>query len=200
MENAFAWLGNIAEWIGQWIPKWDLIEPTHQGVLVISYWRHEGPAHWWWRGWVADVRIKVLQPGTHFYWPIRSKLHNYPVARQARDLREQTFATTDDMPLTIGAAGVISFEIADVIKATMSSWNTDETVVDVAMTAVHSVCCRRTWKELKALESSGELDKQLKAEAQKALNPIGVKVLKLNLTDLAPTLNVKLSNSNFQVV
>lgn len=197
MESAFAWLGNIAEWIGNWIPKWEMVKPTHRGVLYVSYWHHTLRPAIWWRGWKAKIKVKVLEPGTHFYWPVRSTLLNHPVNRQTNDLREQTFTTTDGV--TMGAAGVITFEINDIVKALVETYNVDTNVVDIALTAVHSVCCRWTKAELKTHEISGELDKLLKAEAQKALNPYGVKVFKLNLTDLAPTRNIKLSNSNFQV-
>ena len=198
MESAFAWVGHIAQWFGNWIPKWDLIEPTHRGVLYVSYWTHEGPARYWWRGWSAHIKEHVLEPGTHFYWPVRSKLLIHPVVRQTNDLREQTFMTLDGK--TVGAAGVITFEIDNIMKALVETYNVDTNVVDVALTATHSVCCKWTMAELKALEVSGELDKMLKAEAQRSLNPYGVRVIKLNLTDLAPTRNIKLSNSNFQVV
>jgi len=68
-------------------------------------------------------------------------------------------------------------------------------VKDIALSAVHDVCCRMSWHDLKDEQRRGTLDTKLKNEAKKSLEDYGVRVLKTMLTDLAPCRVVKLIQS-----
>jgi regulator of protease activity HflC (stomatin/prohibitin superfamily) len=176
MESAFAWIGRIIEWFGQFIPRIEIVDTTH-GALKF----------------VRGAKIVKLGPGMHVYWPLTTKFEAYPVARQASDLRTQTLVTKDDKVLAVG--GLIVYEIYDLEPLLAHTWHPENTIRDICISAIHDVCCQLTWDELKDKQRSGALDRELNKEARKSLDKYGVKVLKTTLTDLAPCRVIKINQS-----
>lgn len=176
MDNALAWVGKIADWVGQWIPRWLILDPTIGGVKYV-------------RG-----RPKYMAPGhVHWYWPAMTTIDTYPVARQADDLRTQTIVTTDDKIIVVG--GMIVYEVVDVMKLLPTTYRPAQAVKDLALTCIHSICCDMSWADLKREQRKGTLDTKLRNEARRALEEYGVKVLKVQLTDLAPARVLKIMQS-----
>jgi regulator of protease activity HflC (stomatin/prohibitin superfamily) len=173
MTEAFSWLGQLVEWIGQFIPR----------ILQVNQLQ----------GAVKFVRGKpgtALKSGMHVWWPLTTTLHTYPVARQAEELRGQTMVTVDDKVILVG--GLIVYEVGDIEKLVGHTFMPEQTVKDLTLTVVHDICCRMSWEDLKGGQRRGTLDTRLKNEAQKVLEPYGVTVLKLMLTDLSPCRVLKL--------
>lgn len=173
MEGALAWIGQIAEWLGRLIPRLVIIRTTHSAIKFV-------------RGW----KVAVCGPGLHVYWPMVTDYVEYPIARQAEELRGQTIVSTDDRTLLV--AGLVIYEMEDLEKLIAHTFAPQQTVRDVTLTAIHDVCCRLSWDELKSEQRKGTLDTKLKNEAQKALGQYGVRVTKMMLTDLAPCKVIKL--------
>lgn len=173
MENALAWVGQVADWIGRFVPRWVLIDTTECGIK-----------------WVRGSRVVVLPPGIHWYWPAVTSFIRHPVARQTNNLKSQTISLRDEKTVIVG--GLVVFEIRDVEAALAHTFDIDDTIKDITLSAVHDVCCQLTWLELTEQQRSGELDRKLKTEARKELEKYGVRVLKMTLTDLAPAYVLKL--------
>jgi len=127
------------------------------------------------------------------YWPLTTDFLEYPVVRQAVTLREQTLVTTDDKTVVIG--GMMIFRVPQLITLVGETYWPDQTVKDLSLTAVHDVCCKLSWDQLKDEQRRGTLDTKLKNEAQAALKAYGVEVVKLMLTDLAPCRVLRLVNT-----
>ena len=125
MENAFGWLGSMIEWVGQLIPRIILVPPTHAGVKF-----------------VYGSRVKVLQSGLHFYWPVVTTYHLYPIVRQTNNLSAQTLMTKDNKSIIISA--IIIFSVQNIEKALVKSWDIDDTVSDIAQTEIVSTITSRT--------------------------------------------------------
>jgi len=177
--DAFAWIGQIFDWFGKFIPRWIIINPTEGGVKYV-------------RG--RDV--KVLASGIHWYWPAVTEIDTYPTARQADRLQTQTMCTADDKTIIVG--GLLVYRVEDVGKLLPTTFEPSIAIKDIALTAVHDVCCRMDWSPLKLEQQKGTLDTKLKNAAQRELSDYGVRVLKLMLTDLAPCRVLKLSQSTSQ--
>lgn len=173
MESALAWVGQIAAWIGQWIPRWVILDVTIGGVKYVKGQPRE----------CAPGRI-------HWYWPVTTLFETYPVARQADDLRSQTIVTADDKTIVVG--GMVVYEVTDIMKLLPRVFKAMPTIRDITLTSIHDVCCRMTWEELRQGQRRGNLDVRLKNAAQQALGEYGVNVIKVQLTDLAPTRVIKL--------
>lgn len=167
MTEAFAWVQQIAEWVGQFIPRRVVVDSLHGAVKFV-------------RGQPG----RSLPPGLHIYWPLTTIFHTYPVVRQAEELRGQTIVTTDDKVLLVG--GLIVYEVSDIERLIAHTFQPEQTVKDIALTAVHDVCCKMSWEDLKQAQRKGTLDTRLRNEAKDALETYGVRILKVSLTDLAP--------------
>ena len=96
METAFAWIGQIASWIGQWIPRWQILDTTE--------------------GAIKYVKGKPRECGSgqvHWYWPVTTTWVVYPVARQTDRLETQTMETTDRVTFIV--AGTITYSVHDIM-------------------------------------------------------------------------------------
>lgn len=179
MENAFAWIGQIFDWVGKFIPRWIILNPTEGGVKYV-------------RGW----KVVPLKPGIHWYWPAVTTFDQYPTARQADRLQTQTMESADNKTFIVG--GLLVYQVTDVGKLLPTTFEPAVAIKDIALSAIHDVCCRMDWKALKLEQQKGTLDTKLKNYAQRQLDDYGVKVVKLMLTDLAPCRVLKLSQSTSQ--
>lgn len=176
MDGALAWISQIAQWFGQFIPRWQVLEPTQAACKF-----------------VGGKKTIVQRDGILVWWPVWTEVTIYPVARQANDLRAQTVVTTDGKTYTVG--GMIVYEIEDVEKIVAHTFDPDDTIRDVALTAIHDVCIQHSEATLMDTARSGKLDREMRAEAKKQLDAYGVKVLRVALTDLAPCRVYRVVNS-----
>lgn len=176
MDSALAWVGQIAAWVGQWIPRWIILDTTEGAVKF--------------RGGKTPIECG---PGVHFYWPARTKIQEYPTARQGERLQSQTMVTADGRTIVVG--GMLVYSVTEILKLVATTFDPQGTVKDIALTAVHDVCCRMDWQTLQTEQQRSTLDTKLKNAAQKQLTDYGVKVEKLMLTDLAPCRVLRLSQA-----
>lgn len=139
-------------------------------------------------------RIETGGAGIVWWWPAVTQFYFHPTARQSFDLRAQTITTKDNATVMVG--GLISYQIDDITKAVGLTWDTDETIRDIALTVIHDVISSMTWEELRDPNNAKRLKFTLRDEARKVLEPYGVKVLKLSLTDFAKTRVLKVAMSN----
>lgn len=167
METAFSWVGQLAEWLGQFVPRLRIVRTTHCGIK-----------------WVYGSRLKIVEPGLTIFWPLVTEFIEYPKVRQGAELREQTVVTTDNRTVVVG--GVLVYEVGDMALLIGQTYSPDDTVKEIALTVVHDVCCQVEWSQLHERQRKGTLDTELRNEANKALKTYGVTVVKLMLTDLAP--------------
>lgn len=179
IDQAFGWVGQLVEWFGQFFPRWIILDTTEGAV---KFRKGHDPVS--------------LGSGIHWYWPATTKLTEYPTAFQADRLQAQTIVTTDDR--TIIVAGMISYEVVDILPLVAHTHSAITTIKNLALTAVHDVCCKMSWEELKAEQRKGTLDTKLRNAAKKMLEPVGVKVEDLVLVDLAPARVLKLLQSTSQ--
>jgi hypothetical protein len=170
MDSALAWIGQIASWIGQWIPRWMILDVTQGGVKY-----------------VRGRRIVELKPGVHFWWPVTTGQPDvYPTARQVDNLRTQTIMTADeDQDITIAVGGMVSYEVFDILKLLPKVWRAQAAIKEMSICGIHDVCCKMKWSELKSEQRRGTLDTKLKNELKKTLEGYGVRVVKVQLTDLS---------------
>lgn len=167
MDSAFAWIQQLTEWLGRFVPRWVVLESTQAAVKF-----------------VYGRTIVTQREGVVWWWPVVTSISVYPVARQAHDLRAQTIVTKDDKCYAVG--GLIVYEIADVEKIVAHTYDPDDTIRDVALTAIHDACIQHDSTSLMDAARSGKLDREMRAEAKKQLDAYGVRVIRMTLTDLAP--------------
>lgn len=173
LEGAFGWIGEFVKFIAQFVPR-----PVHIHAA-------EGAVKF-----VKGRPGVAIPPGMHMWWPLTTEIFTYPILRQAEELRAQTIITTDDRVIMV--AGLIVYEVFDIERILAHTERPGQTVRDIALSAVHDTCCQMSYDDLKRGQRRGNLDQRLKTEAQAQLSDYGITVLKVALTDLAPTRVIRL--------
>ena len=105
--TALSWINDLVQWLGRWVPRLVLIEPTHRGVLF-------GP-----RGSAREVG-----PGLVTYWPITHALVLVPITTQSVQLSAQVLPYVDDgalIPRVLLCAAAIQFRIERPVEATTNA-------------------------------------------------------------------------------
>lgn len=102
--SALAWLNDLMNWLGRWIPRLVLIHPTHRGVRF-------GP-----RG-----AAKSVGPGVVLYWPITHDLIQVPITTQSVQLGGQILPDSGNTDAVLPRVFVcvlnVQFSIDDAVKA-----------------------------------------------------------------------------------
>lgn len=191
MESALAWIGQIASWIGQWFPRWTVLDMTQGAVKSEGFFL---PARL--RTYKQAVRITVLGPGLHWWWPATSAFELYPTAYQTDNLPSQTIETEDNVTITVG--GMVTYTVADLGKLLTQSHSGLKMVQAKCLAAIHGVCCKMSWSQLKSEQRKGTLDTKLRHACQKPLTVFGVTIEDCQLTDLAKARVYRLIQSTQQ--
>lgn len=192
MESALAWIGWIAEWLGRFIPRREILDATesaikYSGFIVPRAWRVRCG------GYDGDFRITLHGPGIHWWWPWTSRWNSHPVVRQTDRLETQTMESKDGKTFLV--SGTITYEVSNLILLITSTHSPLTAVVDIAMTAVHDVLCSFDWADLQQEQRRGTVKTKLKNEAQRQLSELGIRVLLLKLNTLARCRVYKISQS-----
>ena len=74
----FEWLSEITSWLVQIVPRMTIIRVTHRGVKFL-------------RG----GKLKLVEPGLCWYWPLVTELDIIPVVRQPITTPTQRLVTRD---------------------------------------------------------------------------------------------------------
>lgn len=175
--DAFAWIKDIIEFFGQFIPRKEVLNTT--------------------RGWVKWVNGKDIQTGTAgtvWWFPWTTQFAHYPVVRQTTPLPPQ-FITTKDQR-TVSVTGLLVYEVTDLPALLAHTYDPEDTAKDIAMSSLYDVCIKLTWEEIQTL--GRKLDTRLKNEAREDLKEFGISVLKFTLTNAALCSVNRVIRSTFQ--
>ncbi len=192
MESAFAWIGQIAEWIGQWIPRRSILDTTEGAIKYTGFFLPQS-LRVRCGGFDGPMRVTVCSAGIHWYWPAASSWVMYPTARQTDRLETQTMESKDEKTFLVG--GTLTYKVKDLAKLVPENHSPVTATIDVAMTALHDVCCTLTWAELQEEQRKGTLKTKLRKAAQRDLEEIGIEVIRLKLNSLARCRVLKVSQS-----
>lgn len=168
MESAFAWLGQLFEWLGGFFPRLLNVRVTDGGVAF------------------SGKRARRLSPGYHIYFPFLTEIQVIPVVRQSLNLNCQALITADDC--TVVAGGIVFYEIKDYYKALTENWDIAEIVTDFSLAAIRSVI---TIKDKQTLQRERKtIDHELTQQLHKQLKDFGIVVLQARLTDFSECLTL----------
>lgn len=201
LESAFAWIGQIAQWVGRFFPRREILDTTegavkYSGFVVPRFLRclpNRWPALGRVHGFDGGFRVTEHAAGIHWYWPYTSTWHAHPTARQTDRLEVQTMETKDGK--TFMVSGTITYEVLNLVEFVTKIHSPLTTVIDTAALAVHDVCCDFDWSDLQVEQRKGTIKTKLRNEAQKQLQDYGLRVIKLQLNSLARCRVLKISQS-----
>lgn len=191
LDSALGWIGKIADWIGQWIPRWFVCPMNHGFVKFEGFFL---PAAL--RRYKDAMRVTYCGPGLHWYWPATTLTDQYPTAFQTDNLPSQSFETSDGYSITVG--GSVSYSVTDLVTLLTTNYGQQKTIAVHTLSAIHRVCCCMKLEELKDEQRRGTLNTKLRIAAQKLLTEFGVKVEQCSLTDLTKSRAIRLIQSTQQ--
>lgn len=147
--TALAWLNDLVQWFGRWVPRLVLIEPTHRGVRF-------GP-----RG-----SARQVGPGLVVYWPITHSLVLIPVTTQSTCLSAQVLPHADEagiIPRIHLCAAAVQFRVTSPVEAATKSLNVHAVIDNRTQAAiarhVEARDDRAEWARLVVAELRGELER-----------------------------------------
>lgn len=160
MNNALSFLNDLAQWLGRWIPRLVLVEPTHRGVLF-------GP-----RGGTRE-----LLPGLRVYWAITHALVLVPVTTQSVQIASQILPIESQgemIPRVLLCAAAIQFRVNDAVLSATKALHTFSLVDNRASAAIsrhsHLRADMSAWSRAAVIDLRDELA------------PFGVVVERLDFT------------------
>jgi regulator of protease activity HflC (stomatin/prohibitin superfamily) len=164
MDAALGWIGQIASWLGSFIPTWTLVRATEGAVKFLP-----------------GGRTKVVGPGIHWYWPVTTEIETVPVVRQVLDTQPQTLMTQDHEPVYV--AGLVVFRIIDLHKYMVENYDAADNLDDIVQTAIRKTLVNRDFLQIQ--KARADVDNRLTADVQKALEAFGIEVEAARITDFS---------------
>lgn len=171
MDSAFAWIGSIVEWFGNFIPRVKIVRSTHGGLRFR-------------RGKI----VREIKPGLCVYLPLITEVEIIPVARQTHNLPSQSLLTKDGKQVVVG--GVVVYSIANVTACLSRNWDVAATLDDITMCCIAAIITTHDLAFL--LENlTTAVQNALTKETRRKLSPFGVKVYRTALTDFSTCITVR---------
>jgi regulator of protease activity HflC (stomatin/prohibitin superfamily) len=167
VDAVFGWLGELVQWVADWIPRVEICRKNHGGVKF-----------------VRGEKVVEVHPGLYVYWPVTTEVELIPKARQTLTVGARL--TTKD-GVTVSVTFVVVYEVADVVKAIVSTWDHDQTISDVALSVGVNSVLSRDFEEVRAGILDGTVPDELKKECRSELSSFGLRILKADVTDFAET-------------
>src|SRR5690242_3070472 len=94
MDSALAWIGQIAEWLGQFIPRRVVLDTTEGAIKYVK-----------------GANPVFCGPGIHWWWPWTTCWTLFPTARQTVSIETQTLVSLDHK--TFIASGTLTYCVVD---------------------------------------------------------------------------------------
>jgi len=170
METAFAWIGQLMEWLATWIPRIAHVDARCRGVRFVG--GREG---------------RLVKPGITVYWPIVTNLIVWPVVTQTLKLRSQSLRTADHH--TVELEILVTYRISDLVALFAELHDPESGVADLCLGAARQVVCCST---LQALENDARrTDEALEKEIQKQVRALGIDIRRARFVSLVPVRPLK---------
>ena len=144
----------------------------------------------WHRGLLIRGGIikRELDPGLHCRWPILDEVYTANCAEQTIDLPTAAVTTS------CGRSVAVSANIAYRIFSPKSLWqkvsNIERSVTNLTLGFLASECTKRSWDDL--THRRDDVQSELAAHMSKQLEPWGVEITRVYLTDLVEARHYRL--------
>lgn len=173
--QAFDFINDIVGWFIQFVPEWDLLDPTQGGVKFT-------PGKWWHK----EGSVKLLRPGRiYWYWPITTNVYTIETKRQPLIISVR-LTTKDGYSVLVEVT--IIFEIVDVKLALVSCRDFEDTIGEVGEKLTVKPIMSREFNEiLTDLSVSNKLNNEIKSAARSELRSYGVGVIDGFVSSFAAT-------------
>ena len=125
---------------------------------------------------------REIGPGLHWRIIFVDLVRKWPANEVALDLETGSIVTVDGKAVSVSAN--ISYRMVSIAKMFRSTWNTERTIALIAVGHIASDCASMTWDQLRNRRT---VEASLLASLCAAMEPRGIEVLGVRLTDCVPS-------------
>lgn len=175
-----SWIGDLVRLFISFIPHLDLMKANHGGVKF-----------------KRGGKVKEIRPGLFWYWPIVTEVQEIPTRRQTMRLEVQTLTTTDNKPASVNC--VVVYEINNVLKALVETWDIEDTISDVAQFSVTKAISTRQFSVINR-DLTTIIQDEIKERCKKDLRQFGVLVKDAFLSDFAHTVTYRIMGEGAGII
>ena len=169
MTAAFAWVNDLARWIGQFFPRWIIVKVNEGGLKF------------------KGKRTVEMHPGVNFYWPATTRIEVIPTVRRTLQIPTQVVPGHPGQLFPTAISAFVAYSIDDVTKALRDNWQLTSTIEDTCQAALAAKAEHRDLTTCSITDLSKELTGNLRGD----LKRFGVKVETVGIVHLCPTIPVK---------
>ncbi len=158
------WLLELIGFFGSLIPRYHHHECMDMAVVI-----------------TRGKRIKVIEPGLTFYWPVWSSLYTRPAVTQTLDLPPKALTTADLQAVV--ASGIVRYRLDNAKTALVETHDIDSAILDEATAALCQFIAEHKVGGIQ--NSRQEVNTILTRAVRSELRRYGVYVERAQLTDFS---------------
>lgn len=164
MDAAFGWLNEMVRWLARFVPRPILIRKTHRAILF------------------TRARAREVGPGLRVYWPLVTEVEVEAVAGQILRVPCEPMVTAEGQTVVAGA--VIEYTVASLTKLYVDNYDALDNAIDLASAGLRRTVAGANLTTLQ--QEHGKIDRRLRANMRRELEPLGIDVRRARVRALAP--------------
>ena len=129
---------------------------------------------------------KVCKPGLHFKIPLFDNYIKQHTVQTTLSLHPQSLVTKDEVNIVV--KGMVKYKIGDVKVFILEVFDAVDAISDVSQGIIKDVIMNKTFQECRAADIDSAITRKIKSELKK----MGVEILQVTLTDIAPIRSIRL--------
>ncbi len=173
------WLANLLKNLRDWLPRKYFINPDEGGIRI-----------------TLGNRVKTLIPGWYYYWPVLQECIGIKVTPQVVDLRPQSVLTKEMDDIVI--SGGIKYKVSDCRKALLEVHDYDENIQTMALGIICEFMSAHSFE--RTVEDINELKEIILSGIREEAAGMGLKIMKVYITDIGRTKNIRVMGSGPSVI
>lgn len=134
---------------------------------------------------------KICEPGLHFKFPFVDELLEQHIVQTTVSLSAQSLYTIDGTNIVV--RGMVKYKISDLRIFMLEVYDAVDAISDVSQGIIKQIVMSKTAKECMDNELDNTITKKCRVEIKK----MGVEVIQVTLTDIAPIRSIRLINDTF---
>ncbi len=173
------WLTDLLKNLRDWLPRKYFINPDEGGIRI-----------------TLGNRVKTLVPGWYYYWPVIQECRGINVVPQVVDLRPQSALTKDLKDIAI--SGGIKYKIYDQRKALLAVQDYDKSIQTIALGIICKFVSAHPFEEM--IRNLPSLEEILLGGIRDEATGMGLKIMKVYITDIGRTKNIRVMGGEHPVI
>lgn len=134
---------------------------------------------------------KICEPGIHIKCPFIDELIVQHTVQTTVSLSAQSLFTIDGTNIVV--RGMVKYKISDIKVFLLEVFDAVDAIADVSQGIIKQIVMSKTTKECMDNELDNTITKKCRVEIKK----MGVEVIQVTLTDIAPIRSIRLINDTF---